>query len=108
MRRCTGEDLADFDEDACVAAMQAAGRALVWGVDINIGHNHGSVPAMTEATRRAVAAAAATGTPVLFGMRRASDLSFAEQLVSAALLPCRLRCLSSLRYPTCWPPAIHV
>ena len=75
-----GEDLEDFDVDACVAAIESGG-AGVWGVDLNVGHNHGTVEEMAEATRRAVAAAERTGKPILYGMRRDSDgWSFEEQL----------------------------
>eukprot|EP01050_Picozoa_sp_SAG11_P024026 SAG11_NODE_5003_length_1695_cov_1.113409_1_plen_421_part_00 len=75
-----GEDLEDFDSEACEAAMCAPGGAAVWGVDINTGHNHGSVAQMREAMRRAVTVAEATGTPILFGMRRQADQPFGEQL----------------------------
>jgi GNAT superfamily N-acetyltransferase len=40
-----GEDLEDFDARACAAAMAQRGGCSavgVWGVDINVGHNHGS------------------------------------------------------------------
>lgn len=75
-----GEDLVDFDVAACVAAMRAGGQA-VWGVDINTGHNHGPTHELREAAARAVAAAEATGTNILFGMRRPTDgWSFAQQL----------------------------
>ena len=47
----------------------------------NVGHNHGSVSEMAEATRRAVEVADRTGKPILFGMRRETDgWSFEEQL----------------------------
>lgn len=64
-----GEDLVDFDVAACANAVEAAGE-LCWGVDLNVGHNHGSVAEMAEATRRAVAVAERTSKPILFGMRR--------------------------------------
>lgn len=72
-------DPADCDVAACVAAIEAGGD-LIWGIAANIAR-----PGTEENDPRAVVArlleaAGRTGRPILFGTRRAPDLTLADQL----------------------------
>jgi dihydroorotase len=69
----------DLDVDACVAAIEDGGE-LIWGIAANIS------PVACGATdprlimERLLEAATRTRRPILFGTRRAPDLTLAEQL----------------------------
>lgn len=72
-------DLNDADVAACIAAI-AAGGDLIWGIALNISPLACGDSDPHELMARALAVAEATQRPLLFGSRRAPDLTLAEQL----------------------------
>ncbi|MCE7988007.1 MAG: hypothetical protein DYG89_43130 [Caldilinea sp. CFX5] len=72
-------DLNDADVAACVDAV-AAGGALIWGVALNISPAACGETDPRRLMERALAVAEATQRPLLFGSRRAPDLTLVEQL----------------------------
>lgn len=72
-------DLNDADVAACSAAIQAGGD-LIWGIALNISPLACADTDPQELVARALAVAEATQRPLLFGSRRAADLTLAEQL----------------------------
>jgi dihydroorotase len=72
-------DLNDADVAACIAAIQAGGE-LIWGIALNISPAACGESNPRELMARALAVAEATQRPLLFGSRRAPDLTLAEQL----------------------------
>lgn len=73
-------NLADLDVDACVRTFaEDAGRHL-WGLAANVSHVACGATDPRDVMSRALAVAEQTGRPLLYGMRRPADWSFAEQL----------------------------
>jgi dihydroorotase len=72
-------DLADCDVDACVAAI-ADGGELIWGIAANIARPGAEGTDPRALLARLLEAAGRGGRPILFGTRRAPDLTLAEQL----------------------------
>jgi dihydroorotase len=73
------EDLALADIAECVAAVETGGDRI-WGIAVNTSVLTCGATDPREILRRGLAAAEATGKPLLFGSRRAPDWPLAEQL----------------------------
>ena len=71
--------LADADVDACLAAIEAH-REQIWGIAVNLSHHACGNTDPGEIFDRGLRVAEQSGLPLLFGMRRTSDIPFAEQL----------------------------
>jgi dihydroorotase len=71
--------LKDADVDACLTAIEAH-REQVWGIAVNLSHRACGNTDPREILRRGQCVAKEAGLPLLFGMRRTSDIPFAEQL----------------------------
>lgn len=72
-------DLDDADVAACVAAVEAH-RDHVWGIAVNASHHACGSTGPREVMSRGLEAARRTGLPILYGMRRAEDWPFEEQM----------------------------
>lgn len=74
------EDLDNIDVDACVSTIRDGGDTI-WGISVNTAVQVAGESDPREIMRRVLAAANATGRPLLFGSRREpSDWPLAEQL----------------------------
>src|SRR5262249_39810221 len=71
------EDLKDIDVDACVAAIAEGGEAI-WGIAVNVSEFACGKTDPREVMKRALAAAARSGKPLLYGMRRRDQWPFEE------------------------------
>jgi dihydroorotase len=73
-------NLDDIDIDPCARAIEADAGQHIWGIAVNVSHHACGATDPREVLRRALVVAERTGKPFLYGMRRPSDWSFAEQL----------------------------
>src|SRR5205814_8237671 len=73
-------DLEHIDVEACVRAIEQDADRLIWGIAVNVSHHACGATDPREVLRRALLVAERTGRPLLYGMRRPSDWSFAEQM----------------------------
>jgi dihydroorotase len=73
-------DLEDADIGACVQEITDDGERLIWGIAVNASHHACGSTDPREVLRRALIVAGQTSRPLLYGMRRPSDWSFAEQM----------------------------
>lgn len=74
------EDLDSIDVDSCVSTIRDGGD-LIWGISVNTAVQVAGESDPREIMERVLAAANATGRPLLFGSRREpSDWPLAEQL----------------------------
>lgn len=73
------ENLDDVDVDACVAAIEDDGEAI-WGIAANIAKSCAGDNDPREILNRALEAGNQTNRPLLFGTRRETDFTLAEQL----------------------------
>ncbi|MBM4067572.1 MAG: amidohydrolase family protein [Planctomycetes bacterium] len=73
-------NLEDIDVDACVRTIEEDADHLIWGIAVNASHHACAATDPREVLRRALLVAEATGRPLLYGMRRPSDWSFADQM----------------------------
>ena len=61
-------------------AIKEDGGRLIWGVAVNVSHHACGTTDPREVMRHALVVAERTGRPLLYGMRRPSDWSFAGQM----------------------------
>ena len=74
------EDLDNIDVDSCVSTIRDGGD-MIWGISVNTAVQVAGESDPREIMQRVLAAANATGRPLLFGSRREpSDWPLAEQL----------------------------
>jgi dihydroorotase len=73
-------NLEDVDPEACARAITQDADRLIWGIAVNVSHHSCGATDPREVLRRALLVAERTGRPLLYGMRRPSDWSFAEQM----------------------------
>jgi dihydroorotase len=73
------ENLADVDVAACARAIVDGGD-LIWGIAVNVGRPACGANDPREIMRRALDAAAATGRPMLYGIREPAEWPLAEQM----------------------------
>ncbi len=73
------ENLDWIDVDACVAAIEDGGE-LIWGIAVNVSEIACGTTDPRQVMKRALQAANRTRRPILYGIRRPSDWSFAEQM----------------------------
>ena len=73
-------NLEDIDINACVRAIEQDCGGHIWGIAVNVSHHACAATDPREVMRRALIVAEQTGRPLLYGMRRTSDWSFAEQM----------------------------
>src|SRR5205085_2887137 len=73
-------NLEDIDVGACVRAIEQDTERLIWGIAVNVSHHACGSTDPREVMRRALMVAGRTGRPLLYGMRRPADWSFAEQM----------------------------
>jgi dihydroorotase len=73
-------NLEDIDVEACARAIEQDGGRHIWGIAVNVSHHACASTDPREVLRRALAVAERTGRPLLYGMRRPADWSFAEQM----------------------------
>lgn len=71
--------LEDADVDACLSAIERH-REWIWGIAVNAGHHACGETDPREILRRGILVARQAGLPLLYGMRRTTDVPFAEQL----------------------------
>lgn len=72
--------LDNCDVAACIRAIETDEAGLVWGIAVNVSHHSCGATDPREVLRRGLIVARHTGRPLLYGMRRPQDWSFAEQL----------------------------
>lgn len=70
----------DVDVEACVRAFEEDAGQYLWGIAANVSHVACGKTDAREVLARALLAAERTGKPLLYGMRRPQDWSFAEQM----------------------------
>lgn len=73
-------ELEDIDVEACVRTIEEDTDRLIWGIAVNVSQHACGATDPREVLRRALLVAAETGRPLLYGMRRPSDWSFADQI----------------------------
>ena len=71
--------LDDIDIEACVRTIEEDHDRLIWGIAVNVSHHACGATDPRVVLRRALLVAGRTGRPLLYGMRRPADWSFAEQ-----------------------------
>jgi len=73
-------DRETMDTEACARAIEQDTQRLIWGIAVNVSHQACGATDPREVLGQALIVAERTGRPLLYGMRRPSDWSFAEQL----------------------------
>lgn len=73
-------DPSAIDVAACIRTIETDTQRLIWGIAVNVSHHACGSTDPRFVLDQALRVAEQTGRPLLYGMRRPEDWSFAEQL----------------------------